>query len=110
MEVTKKMFDALLQYEDLLLNPAFVALIVTFIVNILGYVENRARDSGTSYAKGKLIETLAKYEVFIPLLSFALPMEEAVVGALLIDVATRVVTKLKTDLGPQVKPEPVVAT
>ena len=103
------MFDALLQYEDLLLNPAFIALIVTIIVNILGYVENKARNSGTSYTKGMFVETLAKYEVFIPLLSFAIPLEEAVAGALLIDVVTRVIKKLKTNLVPT-PPAPVIAT
>ena len=89
------MFDAILQYEDLLLNPVFIAFIVALIVDVLGFIGNKARDSGVDFDKGMLLETLVKYETFIPLLSFAFPLEKAIVGAFIIDVATRVITKLK---------------
>jgi predicted permease len=90
------MFDALLQFEDILKNPLFIAFIVSLIVDILGYIENKARNAKIGFDKGMLLETIAKYEVFIPLLSLAFPLEKAVVGAFLIDVITRVIKKLKT--------------
>ena len=89
------MFDAILQYEDLLLNPVFIAFIVALIVDIGGYLENKVRDAKVGFDSGMIAETIIKYEVFIPLLSFAFPLEHAVVGAFIIDVATRVITKLK---------------
>ena len=94
------MFEALLQYEDLFANPAFVALIVTFIVDIGGYLGNKVRNAKVGFDLGMLGETLVKYEVFIPLLSFAFPLEQAVVGAFLIDIATRTIKKLKEGFSP----------
>ena len=96
------MFDALLQYEDLLLNPAFVALIVTVIVDVGGYLGNKVRNAKVGFDPGMLAETLIKYEVFIPLLSFAFPLEQAVVGAFLIDIATRTIKHLKESSAPPV--------
>lgn len=89
------MFDALLQYEDLLANPAFVAFVVTLIVDILGYIENKARNTSIGFSKGMLLETFAKYEASIILLSTYLPIEQAVVGGFIIDVITRVFKKLR---------------
>lgn len=89
------MFDSLLQYEDLLLNPAFVALVVTLVVDILGYIENKARNSKVGFSKGMLLETFAKYEASIILLSTYFPIEQAVVGGFILDVATRVIKKLR---------------
>ena len=96
------MFDALLQYEELFLNPAFVALVVTFIVDIFGYIANKARNSSVSFDAGMLVETLAKYEGSIILLSVFFPLEQAVVGGFLIDVATRTIKKLKEGFSPTV--------
>ena len=89
------MFESILQYEDLLLNPVFIAFIVALIVDIGGYIENKVRNAKVGFDSGMLAETIIKYEVFIPLLSFAFPLEQAVVGAFIIDVFTRVVKKLK---------------
>ena len=89
------MFESILQYEELLLNPIFIAFIVALIVDIGGYLENKVRTAKVGFDSGMLAETIIKYEVFIPLLSFAFPLEQAVVGAFIIDVATRVITKLK---------------
>ena len=89
------MFESILQYEDLLLNPIFIAFIVALIVDIGGYLENKVRNAKVGFNSGMIAETIIKYEVFIPLLSFAFPLEQAVVGAFIIDVATRVITKLK---------------
>ena len=94
------MFDALLQYEDLFANPAFVALIVTFIVDIFGYIANKARNSSIKFDVGMLVETLAKYEGSIILLSTFFPLEQAIVGGFLIDVATRTIKKLKEGFSP----------
>ena len=89
------MFDAILQFEDLLLNPIFIAFIVALIVDIGGYLENKVRNSSTGFDTGMMAETIIKYEVFIPLLSFAFQLEYAIVGAFIIDVLLRVVAKLK---------------
>ena len=89
------MFDSLLQFEDLLANPAFVALIVTLIVDIGGFLGNKVRDAKVGFDPGMFAETLFKYEVFIPLLSFAFPLKYAIVGAFLIDIAMRSIKKLK---------------
>ena len=89
------MFESILQYEDLLLNPVFIAFIVALIVDIGGYLENKVRNAKVGFDSGMIAETIIKYEVFIPLLSFAFPLEQAVVGAFIIDVATRVIKKLR---------------
>ena len=89
------MFDSLLQVENLLQNPAFVALIVTLIVDLLGYIENKARNSGMPFDKGMAIETLAKYEGFIIMFSTLLPIEQAVFWAFVADVATRLIKRFK---------------
>ena len=89
------MFDAILQYEELLLNPVFIAFIVALIVDIGGYLENKVRNANIGFDSGMMAETIIKYEVFIPLLSFAFPLEQAIVGAFIIDILTRVVKKLK---------------
>ena len=89
------MFDSLLQVENLLQNPAFVALIVTLVVDVLGYIENKARNSKIGFNTGMAIETLAKYEAIIIMFSTLLPIEQAVFWAFVADVVTRLVKRFK---------------
>ena len=90
------MFDALLQFEDLFANPLIIAFIVSLIVDIGGYLSNKARNAKIGFDPGMLAETVIKYEVFIPLISLAFPLEYAIIGAFAIDILTRLVKKLKT--------------
>lgn len=68
---------------------------MTVIVNVCGYLENLARNKGLKYDKGMLAETLMKYTPLILVLPEFLPMEYAIVAALLIDVFTRTISHLK---------------
>ncbi|TEU06368.1 hypothetical protein E3I90_02325, partial [Candidatus Bathyarchaeota archaeon] len=67
-------------------NPMLVGVIVGLIVNIFGYVENLSRDRGIEYDFGRLAETWLFYEPMLILASQALPMGEAVIVAVVIDV------------------------
>lgn len=85
--------------EQLELNPALyrvvVILIMTIIVNACGYLENLARKKGLKYDKGMLAETLMKYTPLIAILPELMPMEWAIVAALLLDIFTRTISHLK---------------
>ena len=72
-------------------NPMLIGLIVGLIVNIFGYVENLSRDRGIDYDFGRLAETWAFYEPVLILASQALPMGEAVIVAVVIDVLRRAI-------------------
>lgn len=72
-------------------NPMLIGVIVGLIVNIFGYVENLSRDRGTEYDFGKLAETWMFYEPMLILASQALPMGEAVIVAVVIDVVRRAI-------------------
>jgi len=72
-------------------NPMLIGLIVGLIVNIFGYVENLSRDRGIDYDFGRLAETWAFYEPVLILVSQALPMGEAVIVAVVIDVVRRAI-------------------
>jgi hypothetical protein len=72
-------------------NPMLIGLIVGLIVNIFGYVENLSRDRGIDYDFGRLAETWAFYEPVLILVSQALPMGEAVIVAVVIDVLRRAI-------------------
>jgi len=72
-------------------NPMLVGVIVGLIVNIFGYVENLSRDRGVEYDFGRLAETWLFYEPMLILASQALPMGEAVVVAVVIDVVRRAI-------------------
>jgi hypothetical protein len=74
-------------------NPAayrfLVALIVTIIVNICGYLANKARNKKISYDPGQFVETLLVYEPLIILLAEALPIEYAILGTIILDIWRR---------------------
>jgi len=72
-------------------NPMLVGVIVGLIVNIFGYVENLSRDRGIEYDFGRLAETWLFYEPMLILASQALPMGEAVIVAVVIDVMRRAI-------------------
>ena len=72
-------------------NPMLVGVIVGLIVNIFGYVENLSRDRGIEYDFGRLAETWLFYEPMLILASQALPMGEAVIVAVVIDVLRRAI-------------------
>jgi len=72
-------------------NPMLIGLIVGLIVNIFGYVENLSRDRGIDYDFGRLAETWTFYEPMLILVSQALPMGEAVIVAVVIDVLRRAI-------------------
>ena len=72
-------------------NPMLVGVIVGLIVNIFGYVENLSRDHGIEYDFGRLAETWLFYEPMLILASQALPMGEAVIVAVVIDVMRRAI-------------------
>jgi len=72
-------------------NPMLVGVIVGLIVNIFGYVENLSRDRGIEYDFGRLAETWLFYEPMLILASQALPMGEAVIVAVVIDVVRRAI-------------------
>ncbi|GAI36929.1 unnamed protein product [marine sediment metagenome] len=85
--------------EALESNPAAyraaVILIMTVIVNVCGYIENRAAKKGLPYDKRKIAETLMVYTPLIALLPELLPMNQAIVGALIIDIFRRTISHLK---------------
>lgn len=86
--------DMLLESLDWLeANPAvyrfLVALIVTIVVNICGYLANKARKKEISYDPGQFVETLLVYEPLIILLAEALPIKYAILGALILDIWRR---------------------
>ena len=72
-------------------NPMLIGVIVGSIVNIFGYVENLSRDRGVEYDFGRLAETWLFYEPMLILASQALPMGEAVIVAVVIDVMRRAI-------------------
>ncbi|MDH5782069.1 MAG: hypothetical protein OEZ35_00160 [Candidatus Bathyarchaeota archaeon] len=72
-------------------NPMLIGVIVGLIVNIFGYVENLSRDRGVEYDFGRLAETWLFYEPMLILASQALPMGEAVIVAVVIDVVRRAI-------------------
>jgi len=72
-------------------NPMLIGVIVGLIVNIFGYVENLSRDRGIEYDFGRLAETWLFYEPMLILASQALPMGEAVIVAVVIDVMRRAI-------------------
>ncbi|TET20556.1 hypothetical protein E3J74_02330 [Candidatus Bathyarchaeota archaeon] len=72
-------------------NPMLIGVIVGLIVNIFGYVENLSRDRGIEYDFGRLAETWLFYEPMLILASQALPMGEAVIVAVVIDVVRRAI-------------------
>jgi len=72
-------------------NPMLIGVIVGLIVNIFGYVENLSRDRGIEYDFGRLAETWLFYEPMLILASQALPLGEAVIVAVVIDVVRRAI-------------------
>ena len=72
-------------------NPMLIGVIVGLIVNIFGYVENLSRDRGIEYDFGRLAETWLFYEPMLILASQALPLGEAVIVAVVIDVVHRAI-------------------
>ena len=89
------MFDSLLQFENILINPIFVAFIVALIVDVLGYIENKVRNTETKFSVKMTLETLAKYEALIILFTTYLPIEQAVFGAFIADIVIRLVKRVK---------------
>lgn len=79
--------------EALEANPAayrlVIGLIVAVIINVFGYLANKTRDKTTAYDVGKFAETLLTYEPLILLLPEAMPVEWAIVGAIIVDVWRR---------------------
>lgn len=79
--------------EALKENPAayrlVLGLIVAIIINVFGYLANKSRDKTTAYDPGKFAETLLTYEPLILLLAEAMPVEWAIVGAIIVDVWRR---------------------
>ena len=72
-------------------NPMLIGVIVGLIVNIFGYVENLSRDCGIEYDFGRLVETWLFYEPMLIHASQALPMGEAVIVAVVIDIVRRAI-------------------
>jgi hypothetical protein len=95
--------------EALESNPALyravVILIMTIIVNICGYLENRAVKKGLQYDPRKFAETLMTYTPLILVLPEFLPMKYAVVASLIIDIFRRTISHLKGEPIPEFEGE-----
>lgn len=87
------MFENLL--NDIFENPLFWALIVGFIRNISGYIENVCVDRTQKYDSAKLAETFVSWITVLTLVSQWLPLPAAVGVSFVIDVLRTAIKSLK---------------
>jgi len=80
---------------ELLKNPIFWAFVLGFIRNILGYLENIARDRTEKYDASKLAETELKWIAMMIFISQWLPVEAAAGLSFVVDIFTSGIKTLK---------------